>query len=232
MRVTALVVTLLMGLAAPAWSAEVRVAVAANFAAPMARIATLFQQESRNTVAVSLGSSGQLYSQIKAGAPFDIFLAADEIHPQKLQAEGQAVAGSDFVYALGKLALWSKRAGYVDDQGKVLFSGGFSKLAIADPRLAPYGLAAQQTLQQLNLWTSLQSKLVNGVNIAQAYRFAATENAPLAFVALSQITRDGKVTEGSSWLVPPNLYQPIRQSAVLLTGAKEIVLIGVVLLRG
>jgi molybdate transport system substrate-binding protein len=211
----------LMCLAAPASGAEVRAAVAANFAAPMAQLATLFQHETGHTLVVSLGSSGKLHAQIKAGAPFDIFLAADELHPQILQREGQAVAGSDFVYALGKLVLWSKQPAYVDDQGKVLSGGSFRKLAIADPKLAPYGVAAQQTLQQLNLWTALQPKLVTGVSIAQAYQFAATENAQLAFIALSQITRDGKVTEGSSWLVPAHLYSPIRQSAVLLAGAEN-----------
>lgn len=117
--------------------------------------------------------------------------------------------------------LWSARPGYVDDRGRVLRKGDYEKLAIADPRLAPYGVAAKQTLEKLALWNSIRDKLVMGENITQAYQFAATGNAELGFVALSQVMRDGKLSAGSSWLVPADMYQPIRQSAVLLAGAKD-----------
>ena len=196
-------------------------AVASNFSAPIERIAAQFQQDSGHTVKVSLGSSGKLYSQVKEGAPFDVFLAADEKNPMLLEKEGMAVEGSRFVYALGKLVLWSAQPGYVDDKGDVLRQGGYNKLAYADPKLAPYGLAAKQTLEDMGLWSVVQSKLVTGESITQTYQFAATGNAELAFIALSQITKDGKVTEGSWWIVPAHLYSPIKQSAVQLTAAKD-----------
>jgi len=219
-RVAAVVV--LFGLmSSPACAGEVRVAVASNFSAPMERIVALFQQESGHTVKVSLGASGKLYAQIKGGAPFDVLLAADDLIPKRLEQEGGAVAGSRFVYALGKLVLWSAQPDFVDAKGAVLYKGSYNKLAIADPKLAPYGMAAKETLEKLTLWNSIQGKLVKGENITQTYQFAATENAELAFVALSQIMRDGKITAGSWWLVPPELHRPIRQSAVLLTGVKD-----------
>lgn len=218
----ALAVALLFGMMARTVCAgEVNAAVAANFAVPMEQIVALFQKESGHTVKVSLGSSGKFYAQIKEGAPFDVFLAADEKNPKLLEQEGLAVASSHFVYALGKLVLWSAKPGFVDDKGSVLSKGSYNKLAYADPKLAPYGLAAQQTLEQMGLWNTIQSKLVTGESIAQTYQFAATGNAELAFIALSQITKDGKVTEGSWWLVPSNLYNPIRQGAVLLSAAKD-----------
>lgn len=200
---------------------EVNAAVAANFTAPMQQIAALFQKESGNTVKLSFGSSGKFYSQIKEGAPFDVILAADEAIPQRLEQEGLAIAHSSFVYAQGKLVLWSAQPGLVDAKGAVLGKGNFNKLAYADPKLAPYGLAAQETLQSMKLWDKVQSKMVTGESIGQTYQFAATGNADLAFIALSQVYKDGKVTEGSWWLVPSNLYSPIRQSAVQLSGAKD-----------
>lgn len=200
---------------------EVTAAVAANFTVPVKQIAELFQKETGHTVKLSFGSSGKFTSQIKEGAPFDVFLAADERNPKLLEKEGLAVEGSRFVYALGKLVLWSAQPGFVDDKGYVLRKGQFNKIAYADPKLAPYGLAAKETLEDLGLWTVVQSKLVTGESITQTYQFAATGNAELAFIALSQITKDGKVTEGSSWIVPAHLYNPIKQSAVQLTAAKN-----------
>ena len=204
-----------------ATAGEVNAAVAANFTAPVQQIVELFQKESGHTVKLSFGSSGKFYSQIKEGAPFDVFLAADEKNPKLLEKEGLAVEGSRFVYALGKLVLWSAQPGLVDDKGHVLRKGSYSKIAYADPKLAPYGLAARETLEELGLWNVVQSKLVTGESITQTYQFIATENAELGFIALSQITRDGKVTEGSWWIVPPHMYNPIRQSAVQLTAAKD-----------
>jgi molybdate transport system substrate-binding protein len=212
---------LLITLAQVANAGEVNAAVAANFAEPVKLIAELFQKDTGHTVKFSFGSSGKFYSQIKEGAPFDVFLAADEKNPKLLEQEGLAVANTRFVYALGKLVLWSAQPGWVDDKGSVLSKGNYNKLSYADPKLAPYGLAAQETLQKLALWDKVQSKLVTGESITQAYQFAATGNADLAFIALSQITKDGKLTEGSWWIVPAELYNPIKQSAVQLTAAKD-----------
>lgn len=216
------VIVMLFGLmSSPVCAGEVRAAVASNFSAPMEKIAALFQQESGHTVKLSFGSSGKFYSQIKGGAPFDVFLSADEALPKRLEQEGLAVGGSRFVYALGRLVLWSAQPGFVDAKGSILYKGSYSKLAIADPRLAPYGMAAKETLEKLTMWNAMQERLVKGENITQAYQLIATENAELGFVALSQIMRDGKVSEGSYWLVPSEMHKPIRQSAVLLSGAKD-----------
>lgn len=207
--------------AAPACAGEVRAAVAANFSAPMERIVSLFQKETGHAVKVSLGSSGKFYAQIRNGAPYDLFIAADDELPKKLVQEGRAVAETRFVYAVGRLVLWSLQPDLVDDRGQILNRNGFSKLAIADPRLAPYGVAAKETLEKLTMWNAMQRKLVKGENITQTYQFIATENAELGFVALSQIMQDGKVTKGSWWLVPPEMHKPIRQGAVLLAGTQD-----------
>lgn len=223
MRISGLcMAALLLGLVSfSAFAGEVSVAVASNFAAPMERIVALFKQESGHTLKVSLGSSGKFYSQIAGGAPFDVFLAADEAIPQRLEQEGLAIGGTRFVYALGKLVLWSAQPGFVDAQGAVLRKGGYNKLAIAEPKLAPYGMAAKQTLEKMGLWNAVQGRLVTGESITQNWQFAATGNADLAFIALSQITKDSKVTVGSWWIVPAHLYKPIKQSAVQLSAAKD-----------
>ena len=208
-------------MSAPVCAGEVRVAVASNFAAPMERIVAQFEKDSGHKVNVSLGSSGKFYAQIKGGAPFDVLLAADEAIPKQLQQEKLAVEGSRFTYAIGRLVLWSAQPGFVDAKGAVLNNGNFNKLAIADPKLAPYGMAAKETLEKLVMWNAMQRKLVKGENITQTYQFVATENSELGFIALSQIMRDGKVSAGSWWLVPSEMHKPIRQSAVLLTGAKD-----------
>jgi molybdate transport system substrate-binding protein len=200
---------------------EVNAAVAANFTAPAQQIAAMFVKETGNNVKLSFGSTGKFYSQIKEGAPFDVLLAADEKTPKLMEQENLAVTNSRFVYAIGKLVLWSAKAGYVDDKGAVLSNASYNKLSYADPKLAPYGLAAQETLQKMNLWDKVQSKLVTGDSITQTYQFAATGNAELAFIALSQITKDGKVTDGSLWIVPSDLYSPIKQAAVQLSAAKD-----------
>ncbi|MDD5058796.1 MAG: molybdate ABC transporter substrate-binding protein [Sideroxydans sp.] len=212
---------LLAAVAQVANAGEVNAAVAANFTAPMQQIAELFQKDTGNTVKLSFGSSGKFTAQIKQGAPFDVFLAADEKNPKLLGEEGLAVESTRFVYALGKLVLWSAQPGFVDDKGAVLRKGNYNKLAYADPKLAPYGLAAKETLDEMGLWNVVQSKLVTGESIAQTYQFASSGNAEMAFVALSQITKDGKVSEGSWWLVPAHMYNPIKQNAVMLTAAKD-----------
>ena len=194
---------------------EVAVAVAANFMAPMKQIAAAFEKESGHTVVASFGSTGKFYAQIKNGAPFDVLLGADDETPPRLVSEGMAVAGTVFTYAVGKLVLWSPQPGLVDAAGRVLQRGGFAHLSLADPKLAPYGAAGVQTLKSLGVYDALKSKVVMAENIAQAYQFTSTGNAELGFVALSQVLRDGSI-EGSWWLVPANLYPPIRQDAVLL----------------
>lgn len=206
------------GLVQP-WAAradEVRVAVAANFAAPLARIAQDFTAATGHSVITIVGSTGKFYSQITAGAPFEVLIAADDETPKRLIAEGLAVAGSNFTYAIGVLVLWSAQAGLVDDQGAVLSTGKFNKLAVANPKLAPYGRAAIEVIQARGLSAALAPNLVTGESIAQAYQFVATGNAELGFVALSQVAVPGKAAPGSFWRVPAALYGEIRQDAVLL----------------
>jgi len=205
---------------AMAWSAqaaEVSVAVAANFTAPMQKIAAQFEQDTGHKATLAFGSTGRFYAQIKNGAPFEVLLAADDETPAKLEREGLGVAGSRYTYAIGKLVLWSKQATLVDAQGLVLKSASFDKIAIADPKLAPYGAAAVETMTKLGVLDALRPKFVQGENIAQTHQFVATQNAALGFVAMSQVYADGRLTEGSAWFVPAELHAPIRQDAVLLT---------------
>ncbi len=208
-------------LACSARAGELNVAVAANFTAPMKQIAALFEKESGYRVKLSFGSSGKLTSQIIQGAPFDVFLAADEKNPELLEREGLADKDTQFVYALGKLVLWSAKPGFVDDKGAVLGKGDFSKLAFADPKLAPYGVAAKQTLESMGLLDKMQGKLVTGESIGQTYQFVASGNAELGFVALSQVTREGGIANGSSWIIPADKYSAIKQCAVQLSAARD-----------
>lgn len=202
-------------------AADVSVAVAANFTAPMQKIAAAFEQETGHKAVLSFGATGKFYAQIKHGAPFQVLLAADDETPARLDKEGLTVPGTRFTYAIGRLVLWSKQPGGVDDKGEVLRKGAFDRLAVADPKLAPYGAAAMETLTRLGLLPGLQGRLVQGENIAQTYQFVATGNAALGFVALSQVTSDGRLAEGSAWVVPANLHAPIRQDAVVLSPGKD-----------
>lgn len=202
-------------------AAEVMVAVASNFTAPMQKIALMFQQDTGHKAVLSFGSTGTFYAQIKNGGPFQILLAADHETPAKLEKEGLAVAGSRFTYAIGKLVLWSKQPGYVDDNGAVLKTVKFKRIAIANPKLAPYGAAATQTLSKLGIVQEIAPRLVQGDNIAQTFQFVDTENAQLGFVALSQVYAEGKMTQGSTWTVPANFHDPLRQDAVLLVAGKN-----------
>lgn len=208
-------------LVASARADEVNVAVAANFTAPMQKIAAAFEQDTGHKSVLAFGSTGKLYAQIKNGAPFQILLAADDRTPERLEREGLGVSGSRFTYAIGKLALWSRQPRLVDDKGDVLRSGRFEHIALADPKLAPYGAAAVEVLNSLGLMSSLAPKFVTGENIAQTYQFVATGNAELGFVALSQVFADGKLSQGSAWLIPASLYSPIRQDAVMLGSGKD-----------
>jgi len=220
-RVIPFALSLLAAIASPAIAAEVQVAVAANFTAPVQAIAAEFEKDTGNKVVTSFGATGQFYAQIKNGAPFEVFLAADDSTPAKLEAEKAVVPGSRFTYATGKLALWSAKEGYVDDKGEVLKKNEYAHLSIANPKTAPYGLAATQVLAKLGLTQTVASKLVEGQNISQAYQFVASGNAELGFVALSQIYKDGKISGGSAWVVPDNMHEPIKQDAVILDKGKD-----------
>lgn len=200
---------------------EAMVAVAANFSAPMQQIAASFQKDTGHQLKMSFGATGGIYAQIKNGGPFDVFLSADQITPQKLEAEGLGVASTRFNYATGQLVLWSKQDGLVDDKGQVLRSKNIQRIALANPKLAPYGVAAWETMTALGLLEELKSKVVQGDNIAQTYQFVSTQNAQVGFVALSQVFAHGQLTSGSAWIVPPHLYKPIRQDVILLKNGKD-----------
>ena len=199
---------------------EVQVAVAANFTAPMQQIAAQFEKDSGHKVLLSFGATGKFYAQISNGAPFEMFLAADDETPAKLEKEGLGVAGSRFTYAIGKLVLWSASPDLVDASGAVLKTGNFKHLAIANPKTAPYGAAAMEAMNKLGVLSNLQSRFVQGESISQTHQFVASGNAELGFVALSQVLKDGKLAGGSMWAVPANLYSPILQDAVLLEKGK------------
>lgn len=210
-----------LGLSAPAFAEEVQVAVAANFTAPAKVIAADFEKATGHKVVLSFGSTGKFYTQIKNGAPFDVFLAADDTTPAKLEKEEGIVAGSRFTYATGKLVLWSAKADYVDTKGEILKKGTFSHLAIASPKLAPYGAAAVETMNKLGVYDTLQPKFVTGENIGQTFSFVSSGNAELGFVALSQVFENGRLKSGSGWIVPADLHEPIRQDAVILAHGKD-----------
>ena len=215
---------LLLALPSGACAAEVHVAVAANFAGPMARIAEGFTAATGHTLKLSSGATGRFYSQIVAGAPFEVLLAADDETPARLVKEGHAVTGSDFPYAVGKLVLWSAQPGLVDAQGAVLARSDWKHLAIANPRTAPYGRAAMQVLKARGLNPGAAGRVVTGESIAQTHQFVLTGNADLGFVALSQVQQvqtPGQAAVGSMWLVPAALYGEILQSAVLLKAGEK-----------
>ncbi len=215
-----LLIAFLLGVGSSAQADEVLVAVAANFTAPMQKIAAGFEQATGHKVQAAYGATGKFYAQVKNGAPFDVLLAADVDTPVKLIKENAAVAGSQFTYAIGKLVLWSARPAVVDEAGAVLKSGGFDHLAIANPKLAPYGAAAVEVMKGLGVLEAVQPKIVTGESIAQTHQFISTGNALLGFVALSQVLKDGKI-EGSAWIVPAKLHAPIRQDAVVLTKGRD-----------
>ena len=224
LRLTLAVASTLFFVAAQA--GEVTVAVAANFIAPMQKIAQAFEQDTGHKAQLAFGATGKFYAQIKNGAPFALLLAADDETPARLEKEGLAIAGTRFTYATGRLALWSKQSNLVDDKGDVLRSKSFEKLgvykiAIADPKLAPYGAAAMEVINKMGVQANVVPKLVQGESIGQTYQFVSTENAQLGFVALSQISVDGHITQGSAWVVPQNLHTPLKQDAVLLNAGKD-----------
>ncbi|HET8748711.1 MAG TPA: molybdate ABC transporter substrate-binding protein [Ramlibacter sp.] len=204
-----------------AWSlaasaAQVQVAVAANMAAPMRRIAADFARATGHEAVLVPGSTGKFYAQIRAGAPFEVLLAADDETPARLERDGLGVAGTRFTYATGRLVLWSADPARVDAQGAVLRRPPAGKLAIADPKLAPYGAAALEALRGLGVLAAWQPHLVQGESVGQAYQFAATGAAGLGFVALAQVMAEGRIARGSAWIVPSSLHAPLKQDAILL----------------
>ena len=219
MRLTALVAALgalLTSLAAPAQAGVTHVAVAANFTEPAKEIAALFKEKTGNEALLSFGASGAFFTQITHSAPFEVFLSADSDRPKAAIDGGFAIPDSLFTYAIGKLVLWSRVVDVTDGEA-ALKAGKFLKLSIANPIAAPYGTAAVETMKALGVYDALKAKIVQGNSIAQAFQFVDTRNAEVGFVALSQLYG---VTAGTRWEVPPTLYAPIRQDAVLLkTGA-------------
>ena len=204
---------------APAAAATVQIAVASNFMEPAKEIATAFTAQTGHQANLSFAPSGQIYVQLTHGAPFEVFLSADKERPQQAEKSGFSVYGARFTYAVGRLVLYSTRPGFVDANGKVLARGDFEHLAIADPAIAPYGLAAVQSLRKLDLYDRLKPKIVRGSSIAQTFQFVQTGAAEAGFVALSQVINR---PEGSRWIVPATLHSPIDQQAVLLkTGANN-----------
>lgn len=207
---------------AEAYAEQATVAVAANFKEVLAGLQAMFEQDGEHTLTIAAGSTGKLYAQIKNGAPFDILLAADQKRPQLLEEEGDAVPGSRFTYAIGQIVLWSPNPQRIAADGlDTLKAGDFDNLAIANPDLAPYGLAAKQSLQHYGLWDALSGKIVMGQNIGQTFAMVATENAQLGLVAKSYVLSPGNGKPGSRWDVPAEAYDPIRQDAVLLKRAVD-----------
>jgi molybdate transport system substrate-binding protein len=200
---------------------QVQVAVAANFTAPMQAIAAEFEKDTGHTVVAAFGATGQLYAQIRNGAPFEVFLSADASTPARLENEGLGVSGSRFTYALGSLVLWSAKPGYLDGTDAVLKANQYQHLALANPKTAPYGLAASEVLAKRGLSTAVQGKLVEGQSITQAYQFVATGNAELGFVALSQVYKDGQLSSGSAWRVPAQMHTPIKQDGLILKQGEQ-----------
>lgn len=200
-------------------AAEAQVAVAANFAEPVKAIAAVLEKTTGHKLQITVGATGRLYAQITNGAPFDVLLSADTRTPAQLETDGLAQPGSRFTYATGKLVLWSADAAKVDAKGAVLKGEGFRKLAIANPKTAPYGAASIEVMDKLGLSAALTPKLVQGESIGQAYNFVYTGNAEIGFVAMSQVLEGGRLKSGSVWVVPQNLYAPIQQDAVLLKRA-------------
>jgi len=197
---------------------EIRVAVASNFRHAIEELAPRFERATGHEVTLIFGSTGKHFAQIQNGAPFDVFLAGDELRPRMLEEDGLVISGSRFVYAIGKLVLWSPEADAVYGDRRLL-EGDFRFLAIANPTLAPYGRAARQAMVKLGVWEALHPRVVRGENVAQAYQFVVSGNAELGLIALSQIRIPGSGTSGSHWEIPRAHYDPIRQQAGLLTDA-------------
>lgn len=195
---------------------EIRVAVASNFSEAIKALSTRFEEQTGHRVVLIMGSTGKHYAQIKHGAPYDLFFAADSARPKLLDEEGVSIPLSRFTYAVGRLVLWSPKQGVVNEGLSVLRQQKFRYLALANPKLAPYGAAAREILQEHGLWHELQRKMVKGENVGQAFQFVQSGNAELGFVAYSQVKAKAGAVQGSVWVIPESLYHPIEQQAVLL----------------
>ena len=203
---------------------SVHVAVASNFSSTMKSLVTEFEKTSDYHIALSFGSSGKFYAQIKQGAPYELFFSADQAKPDALQKEGLVIAASRFTYAVGRLAVWSTRPEFANQIQTKLKQGAFHKLALANPKIAPYGIAALEVLKNLELVDATQSKWVRGENVAQTYQFVSSGNADLGFIALSQLlgkNTPSKIQQDSYWLVPEKMHRPIKQDVVLLLRAAK-----------
>jgi len=218
-RLSALILSLLA--IAGARADEVQVAVAANFTGPMQVISVLFEKDTGHKAVMSFGATGKFYAQITNGAPFEVLLSADDETPARLVREGHGVGGSNFTYAIGKLVLWSADPKLVDARGEILKKGGFRHLALANPKTAPYGAAGVQAMTKLGVYEKLKPLFVQGENISQTQQFISTGAAELGFIAYSQVIKNDRIGSGSGWLVPENLYDPIRQDAVMLAKGKD-----------
>ena len=207
--------------AANAQAAEIKVAVASNFANTLKEIAVEFQRDTGHQLAITPGATGKFYAQISNGAPFDVFLSADDETPRKLAQEGKAIAASQFTYATGRLALWSPSPDLVDKNADILKTDKFKYIAIANAKVAPYGQAAVQTMQKLGVLSKIEPRVVQGESIAQTFQFVSTGNAQLGFVALSQIFENGKIKTGSAWIVPEEMHEQLKQDAVVLQSCKN-----------
>jgi molybdate transport system substrate-binding protein len=216
-RATWLVFSALLLSSAAATAESALVADATNFAEAAELLIEDFGQISSHEIEISTGATGKLYAQIMNGAPYDALLAADQARPMRLEVSGDAVADTRFVYAVGKLCLWSADPALLGNDGAdFLRQGKFRSIAIANPALAPYGAAAKETLQALHVWDELQSKIVSGENVGQAFALVATGNAELGFVALASLVSEHNSIKGSRWEVPSTMHAPISQDAVLL----------------
>ncbi len=214
-------VFVVLAVAVPARAAETLVAVAANFAEVVEELKPVFGRHSGHRLQATTGSTGKLYAQITEGAPFQILLSADANTPERLEREGMGVAGTRFTYAIGRLTLWSSDPNRIGQDGKAALSAATVRhIAIANPELAPYGVAAREALQKIGLWDSLQRKIVMGQNIGQTHSMVATGNAQLGFVALSAVLSPRAPPQGSRWDVPQELFTPIRQDAILLRAGR------------
>ena len=210
-------------LAPTTWAATTLVAVASDFTKPMTEIASEFEKATGHTAKLSFGSSGKAFAQIQSGGPFEVYLSASEKYPLELEKSGHVVVGSRFVYAIGKLVLWSAKPGYVDDKGEILKTGNFKHIALADPTHAPYGVVAEEVMKSLGVLDKLRPLFVMGENISQTFQFVSTGNAELGFVAFAQVIdiNSGKIGKGSGWIIPDNLHGPFNQTAVLLKKGAE-----------
>jgi len=208
-------------LAFTAHAAEVKVAISANFVQPMKEIAAEFEKDTGHKLNLTQGASGKFYAQISNGAPFDVFLSADDETPSRLVKEGKAVAGTQFTYAIGRLALWSPDASLIDQGGDVLKTDKFKFIAIANAKVAPYGRAAVQTMQKLGVLTKIEPRVVQGESISQTFQFVTSGNAQLGFIALSQVWENSKLKTGSAWVVPEAMHEQLKQDVVLLNAGKD-----------